>query len=171
MLKTLLVVFTLSSAGPAIACGNPLLWTMLFARVPEAKLVFDADLAAREAGTLHARVFQGADPGESYHQWSVDWLGDAAQALHDTVVKDVEQGEHVTILLADAVAALRFQPGVEPKVISAAGLDYDEGFDAITTVNALESGLRHGLSTDHLREQGVLVATSNKRVQVIASLF
>lgn len=171
MLKPLIVVIALTCAGPAIACGNPLLWAMLFARVPDAKHVFDADLAAREAGTLHARVFQGADIGQSYHQWSVDWLGDAAEAMQDTVVRDMQEGEQVTILLADAVAALRFQPGAPPKVISAAGLDFSEGFDAITTVNALESGLYRGISTDQMIEQGVLLPTRDMRVQVIASLF
>lgn len=171
MLRTVTLLIALLCAGPALGCGNPLLWAVLFARVPEAKQVFDADLAAREAGSLQARVFDTPNAGVDYHRWSMRWLDDAAQTLNASVVVELREGESVTILLADEVAALRFERSVKPKVISAAGLDFAEGFDAITTINALESGMNHGLTSEQMIDQGVLFPVDSNRQRIIASLF
>lgn len=159
------------SATPAFSCGNPLLWTMLFARVPEAQQVFDADTAARRAGTLHGRVFNPSIPGIDYHRWSMAWLDDAANTMNDSIVSSLAEGESITILLADEVAAMHFQPGVAPTVISAAGLNFADGFDVITTINALESGLNYGLSATRMIDQGVLVSMDTHRDSIIVNLF
>lgn len=159
------------SATPALGCGNPLLRAMLFARVPEAQQVFDADTAARRAGTLHGRVFNPSNPGTDYHRWSMIWLDGAANTLNASIVSGLAEGESITILLADEVAAMRFQSGAAPTVISAAGLSFAGGFDAITTINALESRLNYGLSAAQMIDQGVLVTTGARPNLIIENLF
>ncbi|PRY19539.1 hypothetical protein CLV78_12128 [Aliiruegeria haliotis] len=162
---------SLVGATPVLACGNPLLWAALFSRVPEAKAVYDADLAARQDGAMRARVFENPSNGLDYHRWSINWIQDAAVKLDETVQPLLPDGGDFVVLLADEVAAIRFEQGAEPKVISAAALDIAAGFDAITTINALESGLNHGLTALQMTELGVLSVTANRRQQVVASLF
>lgn len=87
------------------------------------------------------------------------------------MVSGLGDGEHVTILLADAVAALRFEVGTEPRVITAAALDFSEGFKTITTVNALESGLHHGMTSTELIEYGVLVPFGSANLDLAQKLF
>ena len=171
MLRVTALILALVCSGPALACGNPMLWAMLFARMPEAKAVFDADLAARESGGLHARVFDDATPGVEDHRWSMAWISDAAHALNSSVTAGLADGDRVTVLLADAVVAMRFEVGAAPRVISAAGLDFQEGFDLITTVNALESGIAHGFDADRLADLGVLVTTRAGQSTAVARLF
>ncbi len=171
MIRSLALATALLAATPAFACGNPLLWAMLFSRVPEAKAVFDADLEARKSGGLEARVFKPKGFGVDYHSWSISWLESAAEVLHTEIQTELSEGQSVTILLADEVAALHFEYDHEPQVISAAGLDFGSGFDAITTINALESGLNYGFSAEQMIELGVLVPVNPKGNTVLAGLF
>ncbi len=158
------------AAGPATACGNPLLWAMLFARVPEAKSVYDADIAARGTGNLKARVFD-APAGTDFHTWSVRWLEQVSVDLDSQIGPDLVEGDSLTLLLADEVAALQFTSGSSARIIPAAELGQMTSFDAITTVNALESGLRHGLDRAHMIELGVLLPVSATVHRKIAGLF
>ena len=45
-----LLIMFFAGGTAANACGNPLLWAMLFAKVPEAKIVYEAELSARAGG-------------------------------------------------------------------------------------------------------------------------
>ncbi len=169
--KHLTLIAFLLSAGPALSCGNPLLWAMLFARVPEAKAVHEADFAARRSGKLQARVYEGVNTGMTFHLWSIGWLRSAAQEMNDTATTGLAEGESVRILLADEVAVIHFESGSEPKIISAAALDFTIGFDAITTINALESGLNYGLTAEQMIEMGVLLPLDTDNVMLVAGLF
>ena len=99
------------------------------------------------------------------------WLDGAANTLNASIVSGLAEGESITILLADEVAAMRFQSGAAPTVISAAGLSFAGGFDALTTINALESRLNYGLSAAQMIDQGVLVTTGARPNLIIENLF
>lgn len=142
-LAIMVMVFLVGSSA-ASACGNPLIWAMLFAQVPEAKVVYEAELSARADGELEARVYE-AKPGQVYHMWSRSWLIALAEEMQPAMDRVLAPDEALTILLADEVAALRFTEGGEPEFISAAGLRHIEAFDLVTTINALNGAWRHGL--------------------------
>ena len=69
----LIVAIFFAGSAAASACGNPMLWAMLFAKVPEAKLVYESELSARAEGEVEARIYD-AKPGQAYHAWSKAWL-------------------------------------------------------------------------------------------------
>ena len=159
-------------SSPALSCGNPLLWAMLFKRVPAAELVFDADLLARENGSLQPRVYEPDPTAPSdYHRWSMQWIKDVAVVVDEDMQANLSTGETFTLLLADAVVAIHFTSGNPPRVTSSGGLDFFTGFDAITTVNALESGLNHGLTMTEMVELGVWASTERAKERRIAGIF
>lgn len=158
------------STVQTVACGSPLLWAMLFAQVPAAKQVYDADIAARRTGDLQPRVFD-APSGTEYHGWSMHWIEDVAQELAGQAFSEIPADEPFTILLADAVVAMQFLPEEEVRVISAGGLGQVDEFDAITTVNALESGLHHGIGREKMIELGVLLPVTDGTVHHLTGLF
>ncbi len=138
-----------AGSSVASACGNPLLWAMLFAKVPEAQIVYEAELAARENGEVEARVYE-AKPGQTYHSWSKAWLLELAEDVQPAMNGVLEPGQTFTILLADEVAALRFTSGAAPDFVPAGGLNAIGNFDLSTTINALNSAWRQGLSYEKL---------------------
>lgn len=151
-MRTLLAsLIMLSTTTTAFACGNPLLWAMLFAKVPEAKVVYEAELAARADGLITARVYD-ARPGEAYHIWSKSWILDLAEEMQPTVRGLLAPGETLTILLADEVAAIRFSNEAGVGFVPAAALRNVERYDMITSTNALKSVWRDGLSYGELVE-------------------
>lgn len=147
ILLAVLLLITGTSTG--IACGNPLLWAMLFAKLPEAKVVYEAELAARAEGLITARVYN-ARPGEAYHLWSKAWVMDLAREMQPTVDSALEPGQSLTILLADEVAAVRFSHEKGVEFVPAAGLGRIERYDLITSTNALKSVWRDGLSYEEM---------------------
>ncbi|MEP1573914.1 hypothetical protein [Roseibium album] len=145
-MRILLAVLILATGtSAAFACGNPLLWAMLFAKVPEAKLVYEAELAARAEGLITARVY-GARTGQPYHLWSKKWILELAKEMQPKVRRALAPGEGLTILLADEVAAIRFSHEAGVEFVPPAGLRHVEHFDLITSINALKSVWRDELS-------------------------
>lgn len=172
MLRTSILALAFLSAGPALSCGNPLLWSMLFARVPQAEEVYNADLTARRNKKLEARVYVPHPLMPSnYHQWSAQWIKDAAILMDADIQSNLAPGETYTLLLADAVVAINFVSGALPHVTTSAGLDFLKGFDAITTVNALESGLNHGVTMSEMVELGVWVPQARATERRVAGIF
>ena len=151
---TVAILLTVSAA--ASACGNPLLWKMLFDKVPEAKSVYEAELTARAMGLVKARVY-AAEIGQTYHTWSKDWLMTLAMERQSAITEVLEPGQSVTILLADEVAALRFTESEDSEFIPASNLDAIDNFDLITTINALNSAWRHGLSYEKMNALGLIL--------------
>jgi len=147
ILLSALILVLGTSAG--MACGNPLLWAMLFAKVPEAKVVYEAELAARTEGLITSRVYD-ARPGQAYHLWSKAWIMDLAKEMQPTVENRLEPGQSLTILLADEVAAIRFSHEAGLEFVPAAGLGRIERYDLITSTNALKSVWRDGLSYEEM---------------------
>ncbi|WP_422376610.1 hypothetical protein [Roseibium sp.] len=163
-------LFLLIGSLPAQACGNPLLWAMLFKKVPEAKMVFEAELAARADGLITARVYD-AKPGQPYHQWSRAWLLDLGAEMQTTVTGMLAPGEDLTILLADEVAALRFSHEAGVEFVPAAGLRAIERYDLITSINALKSVWRDGLSYSEMLEQDLAWSADGGEEVTLAGVF
>lgn len=152
-----------------------MLWALLFKKVPDAKLVYDAELDARADGHLTARIYD-APPGETYHQWSKAWLLELAAEMQPAFQSRLDPGASVTILLADEVAALRFAGGEAPRLIPAGGLKDFERYDLVTTINALKAVWRDGLAYRELlaldlatgaSQSGTTPPRPDPRIQVI----
>ncbi|MES0880351.1 hypothetical protein [Roseibium sp. SCP14] len=162
MRSLLMVCFLLLGPSAVWACGNPLLWAMLFARVPEAKIVYEAELAARAEGLVTARVYD-AEVGQPYHVWSKAWIMTLAEEMQPAVNKVLDKEETFTILLADEVAALRFSRYASPEFVPAAVLTSVRQFDVITTINALNGAWRHGLSLEDLTTSDLVWAQQGRK--------
>lgn len=157
-MRSLLTLLCLMlGATTAGACGNPLLWAMLFKKVPEAKVVFEAELVAREEGLITARVYD-AKPGQPYHLWSTAWILDLAGEMQPVVKAMLAPGDDVTILLADEVAVLRFSSKAGAELLPLANLNEAEGYDVITSINALKSLWRDGLTYQEASAQNLMLA-------------
>lgn len=170
MCMALVIAVLFGGSSAAIACGNPLLWKMLFDKVPAAKTVYEAELAARTMGVVEARVYD-AVLGQSYHIWSKAWLMTLALERQPVIAEVLEPGQSVTILLADEVAALRFTKGEDPDFIPASGLEAIENFDLITTINALNSAWRHGLTYEKMDALGLILHVESASKHDPAVLF
>ena len=68
--STLCMAVLSGSASLASACGNELIYPLLFRAYSEAGRAYDAELVARRTGELSAAVWS-ADLGLTYHQWSL----------------------------------------------------------------------------------------------------
>lgn len=166
----LMVCFLFAGIPAAHACGNPLLWAMLFSKVPEAKVVFEAELEARAEGLVEAREYN-AKPGQPYHVWSKAWLMTLANEMQPTMSEVLETGETFTILLADEVAAIQFRRGEEPVFVPSSGLNSVRGFDAISTINALNGAWRQGVALDVMASRDLLKLDNRVKEKQIASLL
>ncbi|MGI9402706.1 MAG: hypothetical protein ACR2O0_15725 [Rhizobiaceae bacterium] len=137
-LVTILLALTLMT-GPALACGNPLLYAMLFARYPDAKIVYDSEIENRENGFLQERKFP-ATPELVYHQWSLANATEIANSLNATVTGNLEDSESLLVLLADEVYGVRFTGGASaPVMVPLQTMERGAVFDAFTTTNALRA--------------------------------
>ncbi|WP_170329841.1 hypothetical protein [Ruegeria arenilitoris] len=167
----LAVCLLFGGVGQSFACGNPLLWALLFEHHPEAKVAFQADLDGRKAGIVQARPFLGR-PGVSYHSWSIKSLNKLAQEMAPSISANLREGETFTVLLAIEVAAIRFRGGDSaPEIISAAQIKTISEYDVTTTVNVLHSGWRNSLAYDAMVENDLLILATPEAGETIASLF
>lgn len=166
----LMFCFLLLGSSAVWACGNPLLWAMLFARVPEAKIVYEAELAARADGLVTARTYD-ADVGQPYHIWSKAWLMTLADEMQPAVNEVLQPGETLTILLSDEVAAVRFAKNEKPRFIAAGGLRTVERYDLITTINALKDAWQDKLSYGELVEHALARSDHSGAEQKLSKLF
>lgn len=162
MRSLLTTLFLVLGPVTAQACGNPLLWAMLFKQVPEAKVVFEAELAARTEGVITARDYD-AEPGQSYHLWSRAWLMDLGNEMQPVMNDMLAPGEDLTILLADEVAVLRFSKEDVVQLVPVAGRHEFAGHDLITSINALKGIWRDGLSSHEGFSRNLLL-TADKEV-------
>ena len=128
-----------ATAVPAWACGNPLLYAMLFSKYPDAKTVYDAELEGRKNGLLSVPVFPGT-PGLGYHAWALRETTDVATAMNATITSALPDGESFTVLLADDVHAVRFSANQQaPEILSMQAMGWGLKFDAYSTTSALRA--------------------------------
>lgn len=129
----------LMGSSVAHACGNPLLYAILFSRYPDAKVAYDAEIEGRKAGLLGERGFSGTSALQ-YHQWSLKNAAKTVAALNPTIVDGLERTQTITIVLADEVRAVRFSPESEAaRMMPLRELDRETAIDAFTTTNTLRA--------------------------------
>ena len=197
-LFALALFITFSISATAAACGNPLLWAMLFDRFPVAERVFKAELEARRLGDVRARTYT-ARPGTPYHVWSFRSLERLARDMNAAVTAELAPEETLTVLVADEVAVVRFTGGAaRAEVFSSAAIatlatqsrpssrstsigmlkaasrtsqNHLGSIDVYMTLNALYSGWRHGLTYERMNELGLIFIKDSKKLQIISGVF
>ncbi|MEM7464696.1 MAG: hypothetical protein AAF362_18655, partial [Pseudomonadota bacterium] len=85
------VIFFMGSTM-AYACGNPLLYAMLFARYPDAKVVYESEIENRERGVLGHREVPTM-PGLVYHQWSLANATEIASSVNTAIAGNLGEEE------------------------------------------------------------------------------
>jgi len=93
------------SASHASACGNDLVYLLLFRAYSEAGRAYDAELVARHAGELSDAAWS-ADLGLTYHQWSLMRAQKVLDRLAARLNRAAQAGRTdftVSIMLADEV--------------------------------------------------------------------
>ena len=103
-----------ASTGAVLACGNAMLYPLLFRAYPPAKVVFDAELDARRQGQLPAPVWS-RDLGPTYHQWSLaraeKAVNELGARLHQTALsKKTEDVPTIKVLLTNEIYTANFEP-------------------------------------------------------------
>ena len=93
------------SASLASACGNELIYPLLFRAYSEAGRAYDAELVARRTGELSAAVWSSG-LGLTYHQWSLMRARKVLDRLAARLHRAAQGGRAdftVSIMLADEV--------------------------------------------------------------------
>lgn len=163
--KLLITGFLLAAtAVPVWACGNPLLYAILFSKYPEAKVVFNSELEERKQGLWSDPVFPGT-PGLNYHAWALRETTEIATAINETISSRLPDGESFTVLLADDVHAIRFSPNQQaPEVLSMQALVKVPKFDAYTTTGALRALQQKRLDWDEAVRLKLVVTEGSRYV-------
>lgn len=149
------------SNGAGLACGNELIYGVLFSKFPLAELAHRSESTARRGGLYEAPVYK-LKSGQSYHQWSVGRAKAIFARFHDRLRAYAEEtGEELTIaiMLADEVSIAFLTSGsAAPRIESAFnGLRDVPRIDVYTTVNALGALDDGGLDWLLARERGLVV--------------
>jgi hypothetical protein len=136
-----------SSWGTAWACGNALIYGFLFAKHPEARVAYKAELAARSDGLYEVAQFPN-QPGLSYHKWSFSRAEAALDRVHERLRRHaLARGDEVSanLMLADEVYIAKVSTTADGPHFtkSLTGLQESPRVDVYTTVNALLA-LEHG---------------------------
>ena len=130
------------SASLASACGNELIYFMLFRAYPEAGRAYDADLEARRAGELSAAVWS-ASLGQTYHEWSLM----RARKVLDRLAARLHRATHaggtdstLSILLADELYVAQLHPKSRDAAVKPFGAGHSKSdISLYTTANALRA--------------------------------
>ena len=157
----LAILLASSSWGSALACGNALIYSFLFAKHPEARVAYKAELAARRDGLYEAAQFPNR-PGLSYHKWSFGRAEAALDRVHERLRRHVsaDGGElSANLMLADEVYVAEVSTSADaPRFTkSLTGLQQSPRVDAYTTVNALLALEDGNLNWQKALELGLVV--------------
>ena len=130
------------SAGLALACGNEMIYSLVFRAYPEAGRVYDAELGAQNTGELSAAVWS-ADLGLTYHQWSLK----RAQKVMDRLAARLHLAAQaggadftVSILLADELYVGQLHPESRDAALKPLRFGHSKNdISLYTTANALRA--------------------------------
>lgn len=130
------------SASLASACGNELIYFMVFRAHPEAGRAYDAELEARRAGEPSAAVWS-ASLGLTYHEWSLM----RARKVLDRLAARLHRATHaggadftLSILLADELYVAQLHPKSPDAALKPLGVGHSKSdIGLYTTANALRA--------------------------------
>lgn len=102
------------STGAVLACGNAMLYPLLFRAYPPTKVVFDAEMDARRQGQLPVPVWS-RDLGPTYHEWSLaraeKTVKELGARLHQAALsKEAEDVPAIKVLLTNEIYTADFEP-------------------------------------------------------------
>jgi hypothetical protein len=108
------IVTLLASTGAVLACGNAMLYPLLFRAYPPTKVVFEAEMDARRQGQLSVPVWS-RDLGPTYHQWSLaraeKTIKELGTRLHRAALtKQTEGRPAIKVLLTNEIYTANFEP-------------------------------------------------------------
>jgi len=130
------------SASHAAACGNDLVYLVLFRAYSEAGRAYDAELMARRSGELSDAVWS-ADLGLTYHQWSLTRARKVLDRLAARVHRAAQAGGAdftVSIMLADEVYVARLHPQSRDVALKPLRMGHPKSnISLYTTSNALRA--------------------------------
>ena len=103
-----------ASTGASLACGNAMLYPLLFRAYPQTKVVFDAEMDSRRQGRLSVSVWS-RDLGPTYHQWSLARAEKAVKELgarlhQTTIAKQTESAPTIKVLLTNEIYTALIEP-------------------------------------------------------------
>lgn len=138
----LCVAVMAGSTGLALACGNMLIYPLLFRAYSEAGRAYDAERLARRAGELSATVWS-AGLGLTYHQWSLLRARRALDGLSARLHRSTATGRSdvtVSIMLADEVYMAQLRSGSREVVLKPFHMGHPKSnISLYTTANALRA--------------------------------
>ncbi len=125
----------------AMACGNGLIYALLFSKHPQAETAYKSNLEARRANLYQAPTFP-ATPGMTYHRWSFSRAEAVLARFHERMGRSAavqDEAPDVTIMLADEVYVAYLSAGAEGPQLEQSFLGFQSrpGVVFYTTVNAL----------------------------------
>ena len=170
-----LAALLVAISGPALACGNAMVYAVLFAKYPLAKTAYQSDLAARSAVLYEVPAFPGR-PGQSYHRWSFGRakavLGRVHKRLADYAANHNED-LHITLMLADEVYIAQLStaangPRFEQPLT---GLRASPRVDIYTTVSALGALDNGSISWQQALAERLLVLRSGETGAMVSRAF
>lgn len=163
------------SASFASACGNEMIYPLLFRAYPEAGRAFDAEQDALRAGDL-ATVAWAPVPGQTYHQWSlsrarkvVDRL---AARLHRAAPGEGAD-DTLSILLSAEVYVAELHPGSPDAALAPLRVGHPKGdIGLYTTASALRALVDGRMRWQEAVEKDLVILTgsADRRARVVARL-
>ena len=108
------VATVIAATSASLACGNAMLYPLLFRAYPQTKVVFDAEMDARRQGRLSVPAWS-RDLGPTYHQWSLARAEKAVKELgarlhQTTIAKQTEDVSSIKVLLTNEVYTAHIEP-------------------------------------------------------------
>ena len=130
------------SSSLASACGNELIYPLLFRAYSEAGRAYDAELVARRTGELSAAVWS-ADLGLTYHQWSLMRARKVLDRLAARLHRATQAGRAdftVSIMLADEVYVAQLHTKSRDVALKPMRMGHSKSnISLYTTANALRA--------------------------------
>lgn len=131
-----------AGAGLASACGNVLIYPLLFRAYSEAGRAYDAERVARRTGEVSAAVWT-ANTGETYHEWSLKRARKVLDRLAARLQRAAQPGHAdftVSIMLADEVYLAELHSTSGAVVLRPLRMGHPKrNIDLYTTANALRA--------------------------------
>jgi hypothetical protein len=108
------IATVIATTSASLACGNAMLFPLLFRAYPQTKVVYDAEMDARRQGQLSPPVWS-RDLGPTYHQWSLARAEKAVKELgarlhHTALSKQIGGVPTIKVLLTNEIYTANFEP-------------------------------------------------------------
>ncbi len=170
------VTTVIATTSASLACGNAMLYPLLFRAYPQTKVVFDAEIDARRQGRLKFPVWS-RDLGPTYHQWSLARAEKAVNELgvrlhHTTVSKQTEAIPTIKVLLTNEIYTAQIEPQANKATLQPLRTGRSERqADIYTSANVIRALLDGKLEWPEAVDKKLVVFGDGGRVQSLSALL